>query len=167
MLLQPLIFPNGKSQHVRTLEQPAMRIINDENVINIILYNYRYARLLLKAEYLTPRVEMLQKLNWLSVKQTIYLNTILYIHRIAIGLSPIYLQQHMTKTKECHQYPTRRNDEYQLKNYTKASSQNSLFYKGLKLYNEFTRYRKSKSNGTTLSARSVAIEFVTLNYPLD
>ena len=127
----------------------------------------RYARLLLKAEYLTPRVEMLQKLNWLSVKQTIYLNTILYIHRIAIGLSPIYLQQHMTKTKECHQYPTRRNDEYQLKNYTKASSQNSLFYKGLKLYNEFTRYRKSKSNGTTLSTRLVAIEFVTLNYPLD
>ena len=137
------------------------QIIDFQKVMN------RYARLLLKAEYLTPRVEMLQKLNWLSVKQTIYLNTILFIHRVAIGLSPIYLQQHMTKTNECHQYPTRRNDEYQLKHYTKASSQNSLFYKGLKLYNEFTRYKKSKSNGTTLPARSVAIEFVKLNYPLD
>lgn len=142
-------------------------LLNDTQINDFQKVMNRYARLMLKADYLTPRIEMLQKLNWLSVKQTIYLNTILFIHRIAIGLSPIYLQQHMIKTSSCHQYPTRRNDEYQLKNYTKASSQNSIFYKGLKLYNEFTRYKKAKSNGTTLSTKSLAIEFVKLNYPLD
>ena len=125
----------------------------------------RFARLILKTDFLTPRVEMLNKLNWLSVKQTIYINTILFIHRIAIGLSPIYLEEHMKKTSERHHYPTRRNDEYQLKNYIKASSQNNIFFNGIKIYNDFINFKKSKTN-SQISTKSIAIEYVKLNYPL-
>lgn len=142
-------------------------LLSDSQIDDMQKVINRYARLILKAEYLTPRIEMLEKLNWLSVKQTIYLNTILFIHRIAIGLSPLYLQQHMTKASECHQYPTRRNEEYQLKHLIKASSQNSLFYKGIKLYNEFMNFKKSLSIDITLSTKSLAIQFLKINYQLD
>jgi hypothetical protein len=142
-------------------------LLNDSQLNEIQKVMNRFARLILKADFVTPRVEMLDKLKWLSVKQTVYLNTILFIHRIAIGISPAYLQQHMTKTSEHHKYPTRRNDEYRLKNYTKALSQNSLFYKGLKIYNEFINFKKSKSTDTKLSTKTLAIEYVTLNYSLE
>lgn len=163
----------SKKLYVSSLVMPHLNycatilfLLNDSQLNEIQKVMNRYARLILKAEYQTPRVIMLDKLKWLSVKQTVYLNTILFIHRIAIGISPAYLQQHMTKTAEYHKYPTRRNDEYKLKNYFKSTSQNCLFYNGLKLYNDFIQFKKSKSIDTTLSLKNLAIEYVTINYPL-
>ena len=127
----------------------------------------RFARLILKTGNRTHRIDMLDSLEWLSVKQTIYLNTILFIHRIAIGLSPDYLQHHMTKTSEHHDHETRRNDEYHLKSYKNSSSQNSLFYNGLKIYNSFMNFKKSRRTDINHSTKTLAIEFVKINFPLE
>ena len=142
-------------------------LLKDTQINELQKVMNRFARLLLRVEFRTPRIEMLSTLNWLSVKQTIILNTLLFIHRIAIGLSPIYLQEHMKKTGERHHYPTRRNNEYQLKNYTKATSQNNIFYNGVKMYNEFLEFKKSQSNDTPLSTKTLAVEFVKINCPLE
>ena len=126
----------------------------------------RFARLILKVDSRTHREDMLEELQWLTVKQTIYLNTIMFIHRIAIGISPAYLQQHMVKTKYFHDHLTRSNDDFKLKNYTTASSQNNLFYNGVKMYNNFIHFRKSRSTSTQ-STKSLAIEYVKMNYPIE
>ena len=114
---------------------------------------------------------MLAKLDWLSVKQLIYFNVIMFIHRLTLGKAPSYLLEHMVKVSDNHRHLTRRNDEYALKRYTKSTSQNSLFYKGMKLYNEFSEFKKAskinQENPKLNSLKSIVTAFVKANFPLE
>ena len=141
-------------------------LLNDTQISELQKIMNRYARLILKARLITPRVDMLEALNWLSVKQTIYVNTLMFIHRIAIGLSPAYLQQHMTRASELHHHETRHNNEFRLKNYKNATSQNNLFYNGLKIYNEFINFKNSRSTTVRPSTKAIAVDFVKTKFPL-
>jgi len=131
----------------------------------------RYMRLILNANFRTHRVDMLEKLDWLSVKQLIYFTVIMFIHRLALRNAPSYLLDHIVKVRENHRYPTRRNDEYALKRYTKSTSQNSLFYKGIKLYNEFSDFKMAtkinQEKNKSQSLKSLIIAFVKANFPLE
>ena len=51
----------------------------------------RYARMVLKADFLTPHKEMLQTLQWQSVTQRIQYNTSLMMYKIMNNLAPTYL----------------------------------------------------------------------------
>jgi hypothetical protein len=126
----------------------------------------RFMRTILKVDYREHRNDMLNKLDWMSVKQIIYLDVILFVHKIATGNAPAYLQQHMTRISDVHRYPTRKNDGFVLKKYTKATSQNSLFYSGLKLYNEFCEFKKSNDNIVSMGIKMSATNYVKLKFPL-
>ena len=85
----------------------------------------------------TPIVTMLNILNLLSVKQRIAYNVIKMLYKIENGLLPEYLKRFLSKIKNKNDYCLRRKSLYDVPNFTKSYSQDSIFYKGLKLYNSF------------------------------
>ena len=123
-------------------------------------------RVILRADYRTPRKEMLESLGWLSVKQLIIYNVLIFIHRMATGKGPKYLESNLLKVGECSKYQTRQSDNYLLKPYNKSSTQNSLFYKGLKIYNDFSNFVKLKSMKLGEAFKLAVGDYVRAEFPL-
>ena len=103
-------------------------------------------RLILKMKFDTSIKFMLNCLQWLSVEQRIKFNTLKFIWKMENGHLPEYMCNKLTKRSESQAYNLRNNDEFNTTNHKKKSSQNSLFYKGVNLYNSFKRQFKSNSN---------------------
>lgn len=97
----------------------------------------KFMRILLQANKETHVDDMLQELNILSVNQQIKANSIKFLHKVNIGSAPKYLTEKLIKRKTFLSYPIRSGDDINLPNFKKNLTQNSLMYKGLKLYNDF------------------------------
>lgn len=94
----------------------------------------------------TSIASMLETLQWLSVKQRIYYNTMIFIYKIYYGLLPQYLSCHLSIISDHHNFNTRNKSNFTVPFYTKKFSQNSLFYKGVQLYNNLpTTVKTSRS----------------------
>lgn len=78
---------------------------------------------------------MLTTLQWQTIKQRVMFNTLLFFYKIKNNLLPRYLTKNIQYVRECHKYNTRRADDFKLPVMIKASSQNSLFYKGVNMFN--------------------------------
>jgi hypothetical protein len=135
-------------------------LLNDGQVNEIQKVMNRFMRLILRADFRTPRMEMIEAIGWMTVKQQIYYNVICFIHRLTLGDAPNYLYRNLLKVKDTHKHQTRQTDDYLLRNYTKATSQNSLFYKGIQLYNDFMRFTRSDSGDQKRSYRILAKAYV-------
>lgn len=109
----------GDIDRLQKLQNRAMRIILQCN---------KYARV----------TAMLQALQWLSVEQRIYLNTLTLIYKIINGLVPESLNEFIIYNSDVHNRVIRNASNFRLPFKKKSCSQNSLFYKGLKLYNEMS-----------------------------
>lgn len=92
-------------------------------------------RLLLKCPYDSHIADMLAALNWLSVKQLIYMNVFLFIYKMQHNLLPKSLCQNIIYIHQHHNINTRSRNKLRLTNMSKSSTQNSLYYKGFQLYN--------------------------------
>lgn len=95
----------------------------------------RAMRAVLRCKKLTPVVNMLEALDWLSVRQRVYATTLAFIFKLKNGLLPQYLREMITFNAEMHGYHTRSRNDFHLKNKTSASERNSIFHKGLILFN--------------------------------
>jgi hypothetical protein len=84
----------------------------------------------------TRITNMLSTLCWLSIKQRVYFNTLVMLFRMEKGDLPEYLSINLVRVRDSHNRTTRSGDNFVLPRFTKAISQNSLFYKGMKLYND-------------------------------
>jgi hypothetical protein len=71
-----------------------------------------------------------------SVKQRIAFNSLKLMYKIENGLAPKYLRELLKKNKERYQYNLRRKSLYEIPNFTKNYTRNSLFCETLDLYNE-------------------------------
>ena len=103
-------------------------------------------RMILNAEWDTPRVNMLASLQWLSVEQRIKFNTLKFIYKMEIGELPKYMTEKLVKKREIVETGLRRRSNFILPNYKKNATQNSLFYNGVKMYNEFKTEMDKSSN---------------------
>lgn len=139
-------------------------LLNDAQIDDFQKVVNRFMRVVLRCDNQTHRQDMLDSFGWLSVKQMLNLNVLLFFHRLVVFESPIYLFFKLKKVASTHRYPTRRGDEYILPSYTKAFSQNSLFYKGLQLFNEFMNYRKEEVKQA--SVKLMATNFVKTRFQL-
>lgn len=104
-------------------------------------------RVIIGCSRYTPILSMLETLKWLSVKQRIFYNTMIFIYKIYTGLLPEYLACHLSIISDHHNYNTRNKSNFTIPFYTKKFSQNSLFYKGVQMYNKLPKQVK---NSTTL-----------------
>lgn len=103
-------------------------------------------RSILKYNRYTPRQIMLNTLKWLNIKQRLALNTLKLVHKIRQGNAPDYLREQIRYVSDVQPYTLRNANNFRLQRATTSSMQNTLFYKGLKLYNSLPDYVKNETN---------------------
>ena len=82
---------------------------------------------------------MLDELDLLSVKQRVSYNTLKLIYKAEYKRLPDYLCDLFNYVSEVQPYSLRTNNQFRLPDYMSAASQNSILYKGVKLYNDLKR----------------------------
>lgn len=108
-----------------------------EEIRQMQVIQNRAMRLILNCDYMTSTKFMLEAMNWLSISQMIRYNVLIYIYKMLNGLLPKYLSSKLILTNTVHDRNTRQNNEYNLRlpNYSSALCQNTIFYKGVQMYN--------------------------------
>lgn len=88
---------------------------------------------------------MLDALNWLNIRQRITLLTLKLVHKMCLGITPPYLNKFIERRGETHGYNLRNDNNLNLKKVNKKSTQNSLIYKGFKMYNDLPNEIKNET----------------------
>lgn len=103
-------------------------------------------RCILKCNRYTSINYMLETLRWLNVKQRTVMCVLIFIFKIKNNLMPIYLSRKLSMRIDVQPYNLRGNNNFNLQLFRNRKSQNMLFYKGLKIYNELPTHIKSETN---------------------
>lgn len=103
-------------------------------------------RVVLRCSRDTSTDLMLDMLQWLSVRQRINWNCLVFIHKMKTGLLPAYLMDNVEYGRDVHSYNTRRAHDFRLPFFTKTTTQRSLYYKGLQIYNTLPQDVKQMTN---------------------
>ena len=135
--------------------------LKDSNIKQLQKMQNKFMRNILKLKKDTSVSFMLNILCLLSIKQRLAYNVIKIMHSIESDQSPQYLKNFMLKTKSKNNYNLRRNSLYDVPNFKKSNSQDSLFYKGIQLFNRFKDYVNQDKNN--LSFKSNCVNFVKNN----
>lgn len=109
---------------------------NDTDLKRLQLLQNRAMRLILKCNRRTHIDDMLKTLNFQSVKQRIYFNTLLMIYKIKNKLLPAYLSNIVVYNSEIYDRCLRRRSHFRLPAFKKSGHQQSVFFKGLDLFNK-------------------------------
>lgn len=94
----------------------------------------RALRIILRCRKRKSVKSMLNELNLLSVKQRTVMLTMTFIFKIKNKLLPDYLQDFISYVGQHPRYHLRNINDFRLPYVKRSSTQNSLFYKGLKQY---------------------------------
>lgn len=96
----------------------------------------RGMRIILKCDFLTPKKFMLEQLGWLSVSQRIIFNSIVMVFKLKNGLVPNYICDEVLYVNNVHSVNVRNMNNFRLPKYKTDLTRKSIFYEGLKMYNE-------------------------------
>jgi len=108
----------------------------NEDLQRLQVLQNKIMRVLLNCDRYTPIVLMLDCLNWLDVRQFIRRANLLLIYKIENDLQPVYLKFNLEKRSNYHGYNIRNSHHYNISLVTKTALQKTLFYDGLRYYNE-------------------------------
>ena len=111
-------------------------IMKDSQINKLQILQNKMMRFILRKPYDTHVQDMLDQLNWLSIKQQIFFHAMKFIYKIINGLLPDYLKNLITYNWETHNRYTRNRNNFKLPLYRTEAEKNNLFYKGLKCFNE-------------------------------
>lgn len=103
-------------------------------------------RNILKMDRFTSTEILTEILEIMNVKQIILYRTLIFVHNIVNNYAPQYLTRKITYRSEDHNLNLRTNNQISLINATKACSQNSLFFKGIKLFNNLPLEIREEKN---------------------
>lgn len=105
----------------------------------------RCLRVILRCNRRTSIKLMLNTLCLLSIKQRIFYNTLVLIFKITNNLLPEYLKQKIKYNYEVATRSLRRQSQLNVPNLRKEKTRRSIFYNGIKLFNELpSQIRKSE-----------------------
>lgn len=113
-------------------------LATDTQLKELQVLQNRAMRAILNCGIRTSIETMLNRLKLLDVKQRIYFNVLIAVHKMKLGLLPPYLTQQLRYVGDVQPYGLRSNNRFRLPDYT-GQGQNSLFYKGVDLYNKMMR----------------------------
>lgn len=105
----------------------------------------RAMRVILRCNRYTSIKEMLNGLQFMSIRQIIIARTLQFIYKMKIGKIPQCASLMRTRG-ELHTYPTRSRDNFRLPKTNKTCTQNSLFFKGTKIFNTLPNEIKNEPN---------------------
>ena len=114
-------------------------LLNHEQMYELQKIQNKCMRIILRCQRETPIQLMLDTLGWLSIKQRVYLKTMLFIRKISNGNVPGYLLDEVNRVGDTHNYNTRGRSDFRVPLYRRTSSTNSLFHKGFRIFNEMPR----------------------------
>lgn len=103
-------------------------------------------RIILKCSRYTRIKDMLESTNFLSVRQTIMLNTMVFIFKMLHELLPRHLIENCVHVRDIHNHNTRIKDNFYIQSVATNFGQNNLFHNGLKQYNRLPANIKGCEN---------------------
>lgn len=140
-------------------------LLNKNQLNTLQKLQNKIMRLILKVKYDTSIKFMLDCLQWMSVEQRIIFNTLKFIWKMEQKLLPDYMCTNLIQRQDVRNYNLRNNTEYNIPHFTKSSSHNSLFYKGIDLYNKFKK--QFPRNNKLCDFNRNCIKFVKLEFKLN
>lgn len=133
-------------------------LLTDSQIADLQIIMNKFMRIILVANRETHIEDMLRSLNVLSVQQRIKYNVIKIFCKMERGLVPEYLMEKLVRREENLSYAIRTGHVFMLQKYNKTINQRSLFYKGLKMYNNFRE--KNNCSGTLREISSKCNDYV-------
>ena len=121
-------------------------LMNNSEIDSLQKIQNKALRITLGCNKYTRRTDMLNITNLLSVRQTVTLNTMLFIYKMINQLVPQHLLNNCRFVKDIHEYHTRSRNKFYLDRLSTSYNQNTLFYKGLKQYNDLPDIIKNCDN---------------------
>jgi rRNA processing protein Gar1 len=116
--------------------------LSDKQINRIQRIQNKFLRLILRVPWDTSSKIMHDSIGWLTVKQRIVYNTIVFIYKIENENMPNYMKIKLRPREENMQYGLRSNFQYRLPDYTKRICQSSIFYSGMKIYNDLKNKKR-------------------------
>lgn len=123
-----------------------MLMFNNEMVNRLQILQNKAMRIILKKNRFVSKSVLLKSLNWLNVDQRIKFNVLIFVFKIINGHLPNYLMEKLKYVEDLTQYNLRNKLDFRLEFFRNTKTQNSLIYKGLKLYNELPLELKNEKN---------------------
>jgi len=108
---------------------------SNENVKKMQLLQNKGMRTILNCKYDTHIEDMLNKIEWLNVKQKLALDVLVLIKKINNKEVPNYLCEEVKFASDIHNYGTRTATDFYIPAIKSAFGKKSLFQDGLRLYN--------------------------------
>lgn len=132
-----------KIQVYKTLIEPHINycatilfLANENDISRLQKIQNKCMRNILKVDYTYSSNDLLNTLEFLSIKQKIIFNTLVNIYKIVNMLAPNYLSNKLKPKSDNARKASLRNRNCIETNYArKGYTQNSIFYKGVNLYN--------------------------------
>lgn len=109
---------------------------NKEQIKQMQKIQNRGMRVILKCDYRTPKKYMLNCLEWLSISQRIKFNTLVMIFKIKNNMLPNYIRSEINFVNDMSERTLRNSNDFRLPNFKSELTRNSIFYQGLKIFNE-------------------------------
>lgn len=102
-------------------------------------------RIILRCSIYTPLSYMLETLQWMNIKKKITFNALIFVFKVKHNMFPEYLRNAVPTVNQVQPYQLRHGSNFRLDKYRKAHTQNSIMYKGLKLFNSLPNELKQES----------------------
>lgn len=115
---------------------------NKEQINDMQKIQNRAMRIILKCDYRTPREVMFNTLNMLSIEQKIKMNVLNLIFKTKMKMVPDYIHEQITYNRDNHGINTRNKYDFKIPTYKSNNSRNSIFYRGLQMFNELPNQTK-------------------------
>jgi hypothetical protein len=106
----------------------------------------RGMRIILKCNKYTPIRLMLSTLQWMSVEQRLYYMSMIFMFKMVHNMLPAYFKCLIKFNCQVHRYSTRDKLDLNITKVMLSRTMNSIFYKGMKEYNELPMNLKILGN---------------------
>ena len=108
---------------------------SDSNVNRLQKLQVKCMRQILNVNRSVSCNTLFEQQHFMTVKQLIIFKSMLFIFKIVNGQAPLYLTSKIKSRNETHGRNLRSGNQFEASNAIKSCSQNSLFYKDLRLFN--------------------------------
>lgn len=106
----------------------------------------RCLRIILNCEFRTETKFMLDTLNMMSIKQRWLYNALMFVFKMKNSLAPKYLTEKLQYNNQTHNINTRNRNELRLPNVNSNLARNTIFYNGVKSFNELPPVIRNETN---------------------
>ena len=122
-------------------------------------------RAILQCHYRTHRIDMLQKLGWLSIYQKNIVKVLIFIRDSIIDENSEF-QHYLKKNCEVHKHNTRGSQKFHLPIQNNNSAQKSIFIKGLKIFNDLPTELRDATHVSRNVFKDRVSQFITESIPI-